>query len=352
MKRYLLFVSLTYSYSILRPIQEEIKRRGGEVAWYIEEPCPIHLLEDEIQLKTIKEVMEYNPIATFAPGNHIYDFFPGIKVEVFHGLYYKRTDYGDHYRIRGLFDLYCTTSSLFLPKFKELEDKYKFFKVVHTGWSKFDGYFAYEETSVLNESPVILYAPTFSTQFNSAVDLYDKIEQIIKTKNWIWIFSFHPKMDKELIDKYKNLANKYANAIFSEEDNKIPLLKNANIMLSDTSSIIYEFLWLEKPVITYKNSFPGKHLLNIDKPESLEETIELALQKPKDLMENIHNFMQIIHPYKDGKASARILDATDDFIANYKGKIKKKPLNIFRKLKLRKKAGYFPFGSRYKKVTN
>ena len=80
MKRYLLFVSLTYSYSILRPIQEEIKRRGGEVAWYIEEPCPIHLLEDEIQLKTIKEVMEYNPIATFAPGNHIYDFFPGIKV--------------------------------------------------------------------------------------------------------------------------------------------------------------------------------------------------------------------------------------------------------------------------------
>lgn len=347
MKRYLLFVSLTYSYSILRPIQEEIRKRGDEVAWFIEEPCPICLEAGEIHLKTIKEVMDYNPIATYAPGNHIYDFFPGVKVEVFHGLYYKRTDYGDHYRIRGFFDLYCTTSSLFLPKFKKLEKKHGFFKVVHTGWSKFDSYFSYKETSLYNENPVVLYAPTFSTQFNSAFDLYDKIEELIKTRKWVWIFSFHPKMDKELIDKYKNLAQKYDNAVFSEEENKIPLLKNANVMLSDTSSIIYEFLWLEKPVVTYKNSFPEKHLLDMDKPELLEETIELALQRPADLMKNIHDFMQIVHPYKDGKASARILDATDDFITNYKGKIKKKPLNLFRKLKLRKKAGYFPFGPRY-----
>ena len=37
------------------------------------------------QLKTIKEVMEYNPIAVFTPGNKVYDFFPGVKVQVFMG---------------------------------------------------------------------------------------------------------------------------------------------------------------------------------------------------------------------------------------------------------------------------
>lgn len=348
MKKYLFFVSLTYSYSILRPLQEEIWRRGGDVAWFIEEPCPMRLRENEKQLKTIKEVMEYNPIAVFTPENYLYDFFPGIKVEVFHGLYYKRTDFGDHYRIRGLFDLYCTTSGLFTPHFKELEEKYQFFKVVETGWSKFDNSMPDLDTDLSDKRPTVIYAPTFSLEFTSTIALYDKIEELIKEKEWDWVFSFHPKMDEKILDKYKELANKYPNVTFSETEDKIPLFRKADVMLSDTSSVIYEFLWFDKPTVTYKNTFPANHLLDIDNPELLGETIEKALQRPADLMANIRSFMDQVHPFRDGKSSARILDAVDDFIVNYKGKIKKKPLNLFRKLTLRKKAGYFPFGPRYK----
>lgn len=348
MKKYLFFVSLTYSYSILRPIQDEIWRRGDDVAWFIEEPCPIRLRENEKQLKTIKEVMDYNPIAVFTPENYLYDFFPGIKVEVFHGLYYKRTDFGDHYRIRGLFDLYCTTSGLFTPHFKELETKYKFFKVVETGWSKFDHSVPDSESHSSDKRPVIIYAPTFSAEFTSTIALYDKMEELIKEKEWDWVFSFHPKMDATIVESYKKLAEKYTNATFSETEDKIPLFKRADVMLSDTSSVIYEFLWFDKPTVTYKNTFPANHLLDIDNPEKLGEAIEKALQRPVDLMANIRLFMDQVHPFRDGKSSARILDAVDDFITNYKGKIKKKPLNLFRKLTLRKKAGYFPFGPRYK----
>lgn len=348
MKKYLFFVSLTYSYSILRPLQDEIRRRGDDVAWFIEEPCPIRLRENEKQLKTIKEVMNYNPIAVFTPENYLYDFFPGIKVEVFHGLYYKRTDFGDHYRIRGLFDLYCTTSGLFTPHFKDLEKKYGFFKVVETGWSKFDNSMPDAETTSTEKRPTIIYAPTFSLEFTSTIALYDQIEELIKQKEWDWIFSFHPKMNEKILEQYKELAHKYPNVTFSETEDKIPLFKKADVMLSDTSSVIYEFLWFDKPTVTYKNTFPANHLLDIDTPELLGDTIEKALQRPADLMENIRLFMDQVHPFRDGKSSARILDAVDDFIANYKGKIKKKPLNLFRKLKLRKKAGYFPFGARYK----
>ena len=84
-KHYLFFVSVAYSYPILRPLQDEIRRRGDEVAWFIEPDCPVLLAKDERWLQTVQEVMDYQPIAVFAPGNYIYDFFPGVKVSLFHG---------------------------------------------------------------------------------------------------------------------------------------------------------------------------------------------------------------------------------------------------------------------------
>ncbi|SBV92574.1 CDP-glycerol glycerophosphotransferase family protein [uncultured Dysgonomonas sp.] len=351
MKKYLFFVSLSYSYTILRPLQNEIWRRGDDVAWYIEDSAPVCLYDNEKQLKTIKEVMEYNPIAVFVPGVRVYDFFPGLKVEVFHGLYYKRGDYGDHYKIRGFFDIYCTTSPMFTPRFKELEQKYGFFKVYETGWSKFDGWLPSPEGETSSTKPTIVFAPTFTKNMESASVLHDKIEELLKKKDWIWLFSFHPKMVKETVDRYKILAQQYGNAVFCETEDKADLFRQSDVMLSDTSSVIYEYLWFNKPAVTYKNTFPANHLINIDTPDLLEEALEKALKRPADLMENIRLFMEEVHPFRDGKSSARILDSVDDFIAHYKGKIKKKPLNLYRKYKLRKKAGYYPFGPRYKKLS-
>lgn len=63
MKRYLLYVTLPYAYSILRPLEHEIRRRGGEAAWFVEKGCPVVLEEDEVRLGTIREAVAYNPIA-------------------------------------------------------------------------------------------------------------------------------------------------------------------------------------------------------------------------------------------------------------------------------------------------
>lgn len=346
MKKYVLFVSLSYSYSILRPIQTEIRKRGGEACWFIEKGCPNYLAKDEKLLDTVYDVIKYNPIATFAPGNYIYDFFPGIKVEVFHGLFYKRNNYGDHYRIRGIFDLYCVTSSLFMPEFKRLEKKYDYFRAVDTGWSKFDAYVRSDRNLKEAAIPTIIYAPTFTKNLTSTEYLFKEIERLLQIRSWKWIFSFHPKIDNQTIAKYKALANKYDNAVYVGDEDKLPLYQQATLMVSDTSSVIYEFLWFDKPVVTFRNTFPEDHLINILDSKSLETAIEEGLSYPADLSDHINQKMNIVHPFRDGQASARILDAVDDFISNYQGKIKEKPLNIFRKLKMRFKAGYFPFGKK------
>ena len=50
-------------------------------------------------------------------------------------------------------------------------------------------------------------------------------------------------------------------------------------------------------------------------------------------MEEIRSYTLKHERHRDGKNSARILDAVDDFIENHKGRIKDKPMNLFRKLK-------------------
>ena len=46
-------------------------------------------------------------------------------------------------------------------------------------------------------------------------------------------------------------------------------------------------------------------------------------------------------PHQDGKNCQRILEAVDDYIAHWQGRLPDKPINLFRKLKLRWKLRYF-----------
>jgi len=261
MKRYLLYVTLPYAYSILRPLEHEIRRRGGEAAWFVEEGCPVVLEEGEVRLGTIREAVAYNPVAVFAPGNYIPDFIPGVKVALFHGYaIQKRIEaVDDHFTVRGWFDIYCTQGPSSTPYFKELEKKYGFFRVYETGWPKADTYFSPEvQRKPQNDHPVILYPPTFTRNVCSAPHLMAEIDRLAKTHPWDWVITFHPKLtDPGIIAGYKRIAEENENVIFYEGSDKMPLLQQADVMLCDSSSIILEFMFLDKPVVTFRNSHPG-----------------------------------------------------------------------------------------------
>ena len=345
MRRYLLFVNQPYSYSILRPLQEEIRKRGDDAAWFVAGCSAAPLLPDEHRLTTVKGVMEYDACATFAPGDWVPYFFPGIKVEVFHGLArnkrgHSSEDESDHYRIRGFFDLYCTHASKDTKKFGELAQQYKYFSVAKTGWPKLDPLFDNRHTGERlrneGERPVVFFASTFSRSVTAAPQLLSTIANLSQNDRWQFIVTFHPKSDPAITDQYRALAGPNLRFVESHED-LLPILPEADVMLCDTSSIMFEFMFLDRPVVTLNTKMPGPYLIDVNSPDRVEQALETALGRPPELMSAARALCDELHGFRDGKSSARVIDAVDEFLTGEKGELRGKPLNILRKIKVRRR---------------
>ncbi len=336
-KRYLLYGSERYALAILRPIQAVIRARGDETAWFFDGPGAQDLYDDE-RLLTVEEVRAWRPLAVITPSNAVPHFFSGVKVEVFHGF-----DAGKprHIYIRGFFDLYCTIGPRDTLLFQELAARLGHFSVIETGFPKIDPFMAEFACplSPVREPPVILYHSTFSPSWSAAEILYEEIRRLSREGRWRWIISFHPKMNEATRAKYNALENDYLR--FAEPDNILELFSKVDLMCSDTSSALNEFLLTGKPVVTFKNRRPGPQLIDIHDPRDVESAIEQALTRPPTLMQAINDYARLLHPWRDGQSSARVLDAIDDFIARGARNRRAKPLNLWRKLKIRRRIGYW-----------
>lgn len=333
-RRYLFFAELAYAYPILRPLQRAIAARGDEVRWLLLPTCPDNLGVGEQRVGTLKEAAAYAPDAIFAPGNFIYYFLPGIKVKVFHGYPINKRNYevDNHFRRRGWFDMLCTQGdSSYLP-FLRLSEEHPYFKVYKTGWAKMDDFFPLTEEPAPDGPPTILYATTFTRRFTSAYLMPDIIDDIARRKPWRWLLTLHPKLiDPQLIARYQALDQKHDNVTFKRAVT-VDDMRGTQAMLCDSSSIILEYMMLRKPVVTFRNTQPGAHLIDVSTPEEVMPAIEHALTRPTDLMDNIEAFTAHHEAFRDGRNCERILDAVDDFISHYQGRLSPKPLNLSRKL--------------------
>lgn len=340
-KHYLFYIAQDYSFAILRPIQKAILARGDKVVWFLKgtEVNESYLTTDERRVYTIDEVKLFNPDAVFVPGNVVPNFFPGLKVAVFHGFNVeKRSNSRGHFNIRGCFDLYCTQGPNTTKNFQLLAAKHQYFSVKETGWSAIDSLFNQEDKP--QQKKTILMCSTFSKKLSCATTLFETIKRLSQTGKWQWLVQFHPKMAKETVAQYKSLQSEYLS--FIETDNVIPLLQQADVMVCDTSSVLTMFLLLNKPVVTFKNSSPKNHMLDIDDENILEQTIENALLRPKPLMLEIEKFIEQTHPYRDGQSSLRVLNAVDELLTS-DNKNKRKPFNLIRQFKMRRELNYWKF---------
>ena len=340
--RFILLVQQNYTFEILRPLQAELRARNFDVLWLaLGENVDSELFEEhENATRSLQKAIAFNPDVIVVPGNVVPDFIPGLKVQVFHGFEWKKKG---HFRIRGSFDLYCTQGPLFTRKFQQFAEQYGYFDVIETGWPKMDNAFPLEVPAVQSERKKVLYLPTFSPSLSSASALLVEIENLAKRNTYDWIVKFHPKMASDIVAEYKAMALPLNNVTVYAKADLLGLIRECDVVLSDTSSAIAESLLHRKPVITYKNSQPDSFIIDFTDPKQLQQKIEMVFATTEAQDKNFDQFAAEYHPSSDGKSSSRVIDAAIHCVEHGLKAKKKKPTNFFRNLKVRRQESYWPW---------
>ena len=180
-----------------------------------------------------------------------------------------------------------------------------------------------------NKKYLVLYAPTFSPSLTSLPFLKEGLANLSKQRDVLIILKLHPLTKQEWANEYKTIAKEYPDILWVDDHNVTKYQIMADVMISDTSSTIYEFLLLDKPVITYKAVAKDKFWIDIDAPDKLPEAFDKALNDAqyKDMRKwVIANY----DPYNDGTVCRNMLYAVHDYI-NRNGVPKKRKLNLWRK---------------------
>lgn len=337
--RVALFCENKYALGILQPLYEYALTHDMEVLWYIHAP-KISIEEIDIQnplqyTSSIQELYDFTPDVVFVPGNIVPYYLPGVKVQVFHGYAAEKKD---HWVIRRYFDLYLTQGPYFTRKFKELSLEYKDFEVVETGWTKqdwikknlhtFDN-LKEELLTKHNKKQLVLYAPTFSPKLTSLPHIKEGLIDLVDHEDILLMIKPHPLTKTEWIDEYKELASKHKDIVWAEDNNITKYELMADAMISDTSSTVYEFLLLDKPVITLNSIAKDIYWTDIKDSSELREAYfkifndESAIAKRKWIVENYD-------PYMDGNVCQRMFDAVNDYTSR-NGVPSKRKLNLWRK---------------------
>lgn len=172
-----------------------------------------------------------------------------------------------------------------------------------------------------NVNEVIMYAPTFrgnnakTASFPMEMIDYDLIGEYLIKNNSVMLIKMHPFVTKGL-----NIPKKYKNVIIDasqfREINDILFI--TDILITDYSSVIYEFSLFRKPMLffafdrmkyeadrgfyePYSEMVPGKIV------RTSEQLVE-ALEKRDFDFEKVEPFIKKNFKYTDGQSTDRIID--------------------------------------------
>lgn len=340
--RILLFCENRYAIDILNPLQEYVTDNNlpHEVMWYIHKP-KISTFEYASKVRwtnSSQEAYDFSPEAVFVPGNIVPYYLPGVKIQVFHGYAAEKKD---HWIIRRYFDTYFTQGPYFTSHFKALSEEYGDFEVVETGWPKQDWIkrnlhtYDAERQRLLDSTgrkSIILYAPTFSPKLTSLPleGMKERLGELAEHNDALVVMKFHPLTRKEWADEYRAWAESKDNVIFVNQGENITKYQlMSDVLISDTSSTVYEFLLLSRPVITVRTIAKDIYWENTATPDGLEEAYRRAMNDPEAIARRqwiVDNY----DPYLDGHVCERMLNAAADYIRRH-GVPSKRRLNLWRK---------------------
>lgn len=334
----LLFCENKYAIDILYPLQvEAAKEKGSEVLWYVHgKRIPDFPLKDRVRwTHSMQEAYDFGPDAVFAPGNIVPYYLRGVKAEIFHGYAAEKKD---QFRIRNYFDIYMTQGPYFTREFEKLRQRYGDFEVLETGWTRqdwiarhrhdFDG----ERAALLERhgcERMVLYAPTFSPRLTSLPKIKDALVELTERRNVLLLIKLHPLTAQTWVDEYRRLAEDSANILFEDDFSVTKYMLMADVMVSDTSSTVYEMLLLDKPVITLDTVSQAPYWKDISDAARLCEAYDEVLDS-KEGREQRRWLIENYDPYTDGQVARRMLEGVRDYISRH-GVPAQRRLNFWRK---------------------
>ncbi len=334
--KFILFCQNSYSFGILAPIKDYLSNNSHAFLWFVNSKILSDFpYSDAPHTTKISDLIDFRSDVIFVPGNEVPYYLRGLKVQIFHGFAGEKRG---HFRIRHYFDLYLTQGPYFTQEFNRLKLIYKNFDVIETGWPKLDVYgqddqrYIVEKNKLLQQfqaQKIIIYAPTFSPKLTSAPFLSRYIKDLAANPNYLVFLKFHPLLDAKYVALYESIAQEVNNIVLVRDKNIIPYLMMSDLLISDTSSVIYEFLLLNKPVVSFHNISRNIFWDNSSEYSELVTKVESNLTHDYFAARRLEVYQQY-HPYNDGKSAERMVKAAIGYIKVY-GVPEKRKISILRR---------------------
>ena len=258
-----------------------------------------------------------------------------LAVMVYHGIGLKQSYYND---IDSRIDLRSVESKTRMLELKDHGHQ----NLVLTGFTKCDplvkseNILDFDSMGLKGNQKTVLYAPSF---YPSSLDqllpslgsISYETNLIVKLHNFSWHQKKYIYQSKSIIELSKKFENIYL--VPPEEFNIIPFYTISDMLVSDISSTIFEYLYLNRPIImadcfklrTKHQIFNKRFLkkIDIERMESVDFTLRLSdpenfpslvyhgLEYPLDLeKERLSAQIEYLHRV-DGQASVRLVDAIE-----------------------------------------
>ena len=179
-------------------------------------------------------------------------------------------------------------------------------------------------------SKIIMYAPTFRDNVSNMLDAcrldMKRLLKVMQKKfggDWTLLMRFHPNVSA-LFEKNSFNSDKIINVTNYPDMQELILI--SDVLISDYSSVICDFMFCDKPVFIYAKDFDtypterGFKPLFFELPYKINksatelftciENFDAAALKPK-----VQKFIDTVKPFDDGHASEKVVAIIKDVIS-------------------------------------
>jgi hypothetical protein len=253
----------------------------------------------------------------------------GLIVNVGHGTISKGYYFTDGIwtERENWFDLLCVPGDYAAEQFR----RFLRTRVAATGMPKLDPVFggAYTRAALCRQygrpetDRLLLYAPTFNEDLSSVYLFESRFAELARPGRTVLI-KLHGSTKRATVDAYRALAAATPGLMFVEDPNIAPALGGADVMLSDVSSVVMEFMALDKPVILFDHprmtAYHGYHAEDIEHAWRDLGTRVASFDEARDVVDRVladgddgrsairRGYAARLFADRDGHASARVWD--------------------------------------------